>query len=208
MAEIYFYIDAAVAKNAVECGLKLSEYSQKTVIIKGEEKKCISALLNPKDDMYKYKSSAFRCLKFELPSDNCFVGDSFLYKVGLSSPEAMKIYTETLVPIDNYIFGSFRLPECLVTTTVLPDQISVLDKRLDSPVLFNSSEEFYVNNIIQIYKEENSDFNDAMLYYFYSKLSQEGKLKKIEDMDNKIAVFIDNEKGKFFSIKVPDIGKY
>lgn len=208
MAEIYFYIDSGIAENVAECGLKLSEYTEKAVIIKGEEKKCISALLNPKDDMDKYKSSGFKCLKFELPSGNCFVGDSYLYKVGLSSPEAMKMYTETIVPIDNYIFGSFRLPECLVTTTVLPDQISLLDKRLDSPVLFDNSEEFYVNNIIQIYKEENSDFNDAMLYYFYSKLSEEGKLKKVEDMGKKIAVFIDYEKDKFFSIKVPDIGKY
>ncbi len=208
MAEIYYYINSENAGGVVECGLKLSEHFSKDVMIKGEKKKCISALLNPKDDMDKYRSPYYKCLKFELPPDYCFVGDRYMYKVGLGYPEAMKIYIDTIVPINSYIFGSFRLPEGLVTTTVLPDQISVLDKRLDSPVLFDNSEEFYINNIIEIYKEENGDFNDAMLYYFYSRLAEDKKLKKIEDSEKKIAVFIDAGRGKTFSIKVPDISKY
>ena len=208
MAEIYFYVTADTADCTVECGLKLSEYAVKDVLINGEIKKCISALLNPKDDMEKYKSAEYKCLKFELPSNQCYIGDQYLYKVGLSFPEVMKIYTNSIVPINDYIFGLFRLPECLVTTTVLPGQISILDKRLDSPVLFDNSEEFYINNIIEIHKEEKSDFNDVMLYCFYCKLAEEKKLKKLEDGEKKIAVFIDTKRGKTFSIRVPDISKY
>ncbi len=208
MAEIYFYVTSKMVENAVECGLKLSEYSSRDLVIRGESKKCITGLLNPKDDMEKYKSADYKCLKFDLPSKFCFVGDTYLYKAGLSFSEAMKIYMETIVPINDYIFGAFRLPECLITTTVLPGQISILDKRLDSPVLFDNSEEFYINNIIEINREEHSDFNDIMLYYYYSKLTEMNKIKKVEDSANKIAVFIDQSKGKTISIKIPDISKY
>jgi hypothetical protein len=34
------------------------------------------------------------------------------------------------------------------------------------------------------------------------------KIKKVEDSANKIAVFIDQSKGKTISIKIPDISKY
>lgn len=208
MAEIYFYVESNAAENSVECGLKLSEYGSKDVVINGQTKKCITALLNPKDDMEKYKSADYKCLKFELPSKFCFIGDAYLYRAGLDSPELMKIYADTIVPINDYIFGSFRLPECLVSTTLLPGQISILDKRLDSPVLFDNSEEFYINNIIEINREENSDFNDAMLYCFFSTLALQDKLKKIEDKSRKIAVFIDEKNNKTISIKIPDVSRY
>ncbi len=207
MAEIYFYVGSNAAENAVECGLKLSEHASKYVVINEEVRKCITAFLNPKDDMEKYKSMDYKCLKFELPSKFCFVGDSYLYKAGLACPEVMKIYLNTIVPINNYIFGSFRLPECLITTTLLPGQISILDKRLDSPVLFDNSEEFYINNIIEINREENGDFNDAMLYCYYGTLARQNKLKKIEDNSKNIAVFIDESRNKTISIKIPDVLK-
>ncbi|MDP4182691.1 MAG: hypothetical protein Q8942_16580, partial [Bacillota bacterium] len=104
--EVYFYLRTELAEGAVDCGLKLSEHYSKAVLINGEEKKCISTLLNPKDDIEKYRSYEYKCLKFELPSNLCFVADKYLYDVGLNSTEAMKLYTESIKPVNNYAFGS------------------------------------------------------------------------------------------------------
>ncbi|MCX7747353.1 MAG: hypothetical protein N2645_10750 [Clostridia bacterium] len=208
MAEVYFYIPADQADNAVTCGLKLSKWSDKEIWIDGDFKKCISALLNPKDEMEKYRSSEYKCLKLELDSKYCFVGDKYLYQVGLEFPQVMDMYQESVMPVDKYIFGSFRLPECLVTSTIIEGQISILDKRLDSPVLFDKSEDLYVNNILENYKETHADFNDALLYYFYSKLAECGKVDKIEDSEKRIAIFLDKESQKAYTIKMPEISRY
>ena len=208
MVEVYYYVPADEVDNAVECGLKLSRWYDKEVVIAGDSKKCISVLLNPKDDMEKYKSETYRCVKLELAPDYCYVADKYLYQVGLEIPQVMDIYMRTIVPIKDYMFGAYRLPECLVTSTVIGDHISLLNKRLDSPVLFDNSEELYVNNIIETYKEQHEDFADSMLYYFYCSLVEKGKFEKFEDREGKISVFMDKRSGKAYTIKVPNMDKY
>ncbi|MCR4435017.1 MAG: hypothetical protein QHH06_06505 [Clostridiales bacterium] len=208
MIEVYYYLPSNEIEQAVECGIKLSRWFDKEVLIRGESKKCLSALLNPKDDPGRYRSGQYRCVKLQLLSNYCFVADKYLYDAGLHYPGIMKLYEESVVPVEEYIFGSYRLPECLVTSTVVPGQISLLDKRLDSPVLFSSSEELYVNNIIEAYKEAHQDFNDTLLYYFYCRLAQMGKVDKMEDDKKKIAIFLDRENRKSFTVKIPDMEDY
>ncbi len=106
--------------------------------------------------------------------------------------------------MENYIFGMYRIPECLVTTTVIGDMITLLNKRRDSPILFDNSEDLYINNLIQVNKEENPGFSDAVLYSFYSKLAELGRVKKVESPGKNTAVFIDEDKEEVYSLRVPD----
>jgi len=95
MVEVYYYIP----KEEVENGLKLSEYFDKEVVIGNTRQKCISALLNPKDDMEKYRSESLRCVKLELPPEYCFVADKYLYEIGLNHSEVMELYLK-IIPLD------------------------------------------------------------------------------------------------------------
>lgn len=205
MVEVYYYIPAEEAENIVACGLKLSQWFEKEVCIEGQSRRCIATLLNPRDDPDKFRSPELKCIKLELASDYCYVADRALYQVGLSSPDVMEIYENSIMPAEKYIFGTYRMPECLVTCTVIADQIRALDKHLDSPILYSNSEELYVNNIIEGYKEEYRNFNDTMLYCFYSKLSDEGALTKVEGEDNGLAVFLRPDGEKVFAVRIPDM---
>lgn len=207
LIEVYYYIPANEVDYAVECGIKLSKWYDKEVYFNGDKKKCISCLLNPKDDIQKYKSSNFQCLKLQLSPNYCFAADRYLYNIGLNYPDVMWMYSKSIIPVNEYIFGSYRLPECLVTSTVIGEQVSSLDRRLDSPVLYNNSEELYINNIIENYRERYSDFNDSLLYYFYCKLAETEKIDKIEDSENRIAVFIDKENNRSYTVRIPDINR-
>ena len=206
MVEVYYYLPVGEVENAVECGMKLSKWFDKEVEINGDTKKCITAFLNPKDDIEKYKSPDLKCVKLELESRYCFIADKFLYNVGMTFPKALELFNKSLIPIEKYIFGSYRIPECLVLSTIIAGQVEVLDKRLDSPVLFGNSEELYINKIVEAYREEYDDFNDAMLYSFYCKLVEAGKMEVIKDYEKKIAVFIDKDKN--YTIMIPDMEKY
>lgn len=205
MIEVYFYIHEYDAVIVAECGMSLQRWHDREVIIAGEKKKCISALLNPRDDLDKYRSRDYRCLKINLPANTCYAAEKYFYNAGLSDDRIMELYINSIIPVENYVYGTYRLPECLITTTMLPDRISITGSKLDSPVLFGSSEELYINNIIELNKEEDSGFSDAMLYFFYCGLAERNKIVKIEDTDKKIAVFVDKDKGKTIVIKVPEI---
>lgn len=208
MVDIYFYIPKNKLEYIVDCGLKLSDWFDREIPLNGEMRKCISMLLNPRDDIEKYKSEDYECLKIEVEPQYCYIADRFLYEASEISRNARELYIKTIIPVESYIFGMYRLPECLVLSTLISNQIGVVDKRLDSPVLFESSEKLYTSNMLEIYREENENFNDALLYYFFNKLAEIKKVDKIEDKDKKIAVFFDRACDKTFCIRIPDENKY
>lgn len=206
MAEVYYYVPVEDSDYVIECGLKLSRWFDKEVVIQGKNKKCFSALLNPKDDMEKFNDKSLRCIKLDPPPEYCYVADKYLYKIGLNIPEVIELYYSSIIPIKNYIFGIYRLPECLVTTTAIQGQTDLLNKAQDIPVLFNYSEELYINNLMESNKETYECFEDMILYCFYSRLAEEKIMRKIEDKKTGVALFFYNdnkidEKAKI--IKIP-----
>lgn len=205
MIEVYYYLPAEELDVSVECGLKLSKWFEKEVIIEGDLKKCMTAWLNPKDNIGKYKSDEFICVKLEISPKYCFVADKNLYRTALKNPELMNLYLKSIIPVEKYIFGSYRLPECLITSTVIGEYVSVLNKRIDTPILFERSETLYINNLIETSREKNNNFYDVLLYYYYSKLANSGKFDKIEDNDTGICLFINKRNGEWFVFKIPDI---
>lgn len=205
MADVFYYVPNSEVSNSVSCGLKLTQWGEKEIETEGITRNCIRALLNPKDDINKYKSDNFKCLKLEIKLRHCFVGDSLLYIAGLENPEVMELYKESIVPAENYVFGTYRIPECLVTSTVISDQIAVLDKRLDLPILYDNSEDLYESNLIENYREEYRNFNDIMLYTFNLRLVEEGKVSMITDEKNGLAIFQNNSTKSIFTVKIPTL---
>ncbi|MDF2524385.1 MAG: hypothetical protein K0R31_2026 [Clostridiales bacterium] len=208
MVDAYFYLPAEKLEDVMNCGMKLSEWFNREAVICGELRKCISALLHPKDDYLGYKSDKIQCIKLEVSSESCYVADRSLYLIGLENSDVRDLYTKSIRPVKEYLFGSYRLPECLIIGTVIAEQISLLDKRMDSPLLFNSSEELYINNILELYKEKHSNFNDTLIYYFYCMLKEKGKVDKIEDTGSNVAVFRDKDTGLYTTVKIPEIKEY
>lgn len=207
MTEVYYYVKSENVSNIIDCGLKLSAYYNKEVVIDDEKKLCLSGLINPKDDLELYKSSAFKCLKLQVKTGKCFVADRFIYDTFKAQGQDMESYYKTIVPIEQYSFGSYRLPECLVTTTILAGEASVLDKRMDSPVIYSNSEELYINNILQELREQYAEIDDSLLYYFLDKLADLAKLDKIEDSNTGTAIF-KNQSGRKYCVKKPDLNNF
>lgn len=208
MIEVYFHIPNEHADVAVECGLKLSQWSSREVAVEGTVKKCITAFLNPRDDVDKFKSRDYRCIKLSLMPKYCYVADNHLYQLGEKFPEVMEMYEKSIVPIEQYAFGTYRLPECLITGTVVGDDIAVLDRRLDSPILFTNSEELYISNLIAGYKDTHEDFDDALLYHFYGALAGMGRLRKVESEEKGISLFVDERENRTYTVRIPDMSTY
>ncbi len=192
--EVYYYIPVAEKEDALSCGIKLSVKAEKKVVINGYSTPCISALLNPKDDMSRYNSDRFACLRIELKPEYCFIADKSLY----GSEKTRELYNRSIVSPMNYIFGTYRLPECLVTCTILPDSISLMNRIIDSPVLYDSSEKLYIANLVEKFNEDYPDFCETALFIFLDKLAGAGKLKKIES--GNMAVF-EGQDGKVYTLK-------
>jgi len=203
VAEVYFYVPAEKAGNAADCGIKLSEWYNREVYIEGSIKKCMAALLNPRDEYDKFRSDKYRCLRIDIQPKYCYVADRFLYEAGKSSQKARELYERSVTPIENYVLGEYRFPEALVTSTVLGEHVSILGKKLDTPLLYGNSQELYFSGLTTRLREENDELDDIFLYLYFKWLSDHGKAEVIEDMAGGIAVFLLKEDNKPYTFRVP-----
>ena len=206
MPEVYYFVKTEDVDDILDCGMKLSSFHDKKVVIDGVEKLCFSTLLNPKDDMEKYRDSNFTCIKLQVANKYCFAADKFIYDALNCAAQSLELYYDSIIPLENYTFGTYRLPECLVTTTILEGEAKVLDKRMDSPVIYTNSEQLYINNVIETLSEKNEELEDCMLYSLLDRLYELGSVEKIENQGPN-TIFKDSV-DRIYCIKRPNMDKF
>lgn len=196
--ELYFYISVTEAEEAAECGISLESHFSRSFKINGDMMKCIVALLNPKDDPDKYNSDAFACLCIQPDMRYSFVIDGAVYAAGLAGQQ-------DALPLNDYIYGSFRLPECLITSTVLPGKVRIAGRVLDAPLLYDNSKDFYIECLFEKYRENEPDFLEDVLYRYFDALVSEnnGEIEKFTDAASGLAIFKKRGENGFVPLGIP-----
>jgi len=87
--------------------------------------------------MTKYNSEHYTCLKISLYPEQCYV----LNEVQLIITPKDGIYN--LIPLNDYIYGSFENPRVVFNTSILPEQIEILNDTIDEPILFENSRDLF-----------------------------------------------------------------
>ncbi len=206
MPEVYYYVSSDKVSDILDCGLKLSAFFDKEVMIEGDVQQCFAGLINPRDDMGSYNSDSLTCIKINVRSDKCYVADRFVYDTIKEKPENLELYNKSVIPLEKYIFGTYRKPECLITSTILAGEAARLDRCMDLPVIYENSETLYINNIINNFREQYDKFDDYLLYSFFSRLEEIGKVNTIKSSDGGKAVFT-TESGEIYCIRKPELNK-
>ena len=81
MATIYFYVNSSKLNETLRYGIKLSQNFLYNIPIKGVEKKCMVGLLNPKDEIHKFQSEEYVCLKLNLYPEQCYIINEDKYRI-------------------------------------------------------------------------------------------------------------------------------
>jgi cellulose synthase/poly-beta-1,6-N-acetylglucosamine synthase-like glycosyltransferase len=131
MVRVYYYISRKEAATAVECGLKLSEWFDRKTTFGSNEKRFIAMYQKPQDDMHKFLSSDFACLEIEISEAHCHMADRLLYNgMSVNRQHNMESYAGSIIPYDRYLEGMYRYPEYLVSATIMPEQVVVINRGL------------------------------------------------------------------------------
>lgn len=136
MSVIYYYTKNENLPIFLKYGIRLSKNFNAELNINGYVKPFLIGLLNPKDDFEKYNSNEYTCLKLDVLDDHLRVIDKEL--INNYGGEQLA-YTQ----INNYIFGTLKNPIVLIDTSIISDKISVYNKIMDLPLLFDNSEDFF-----------------------------------------------------------------
>lgn len=156
MSIIYYYTKNDNLPIYLKYGIRLSKNFDKELNVSGYKKPFLIGFLNPKDDIKKYDSSFYTCLKLDVLPNHCKVVD-------FSSND---VFDELInfIPLDEYVFGTFKNPIVLIDTSIISDKISLYNKIMDIPILYDNSEDFF-------YEVQISKFlNDFPLKDIYNAL--------------------------------------
>ena len=191
MVHVYFYIPEQDVPLVVECGLSLQQWADKEGNILGGIRRCLTAYLDPVDapDCFRKDCSGYMCLKLSVAQVYCRVADADLYEIGKFDHEIAALFWERMLPVSDYIFGTFAKPVVLVTSTIIPGRVFPANLRRDSLRLSESNEAIYRNNLIDRLERENPNIKNDMLYEYYSRLVKLGYCKESRSEDSKLAVF-------------------
>ncbi|HBN83197.1 MAG TPA: hypothetical protein DDZ89_05080 [Clostridiales bacterium] len=200
MAEVYKHVLKEHAQDIIICGLKLSQYGLITIRNGESMTRFIPAFFNPKDEVPYYGKDEYACLRITIPNNYCKVGNDFLRNDNNSVLN--DLFVKSIIPVEEYQFGTYRNPVCLISRTVQDGEIALTGKHLDYPVIVDDSEELYLHNIINNKTEKNSDWLDAVLYSYYCDLADKGHIVKIESYDSGISVFINKDR-QIITLKMP-----
>lgn len=144
MHYVYLYVEKNVANDCIKYGMKLSEYADRIITLNEVEKTGITAFLSPQDST-KYDSFDYVCLKTNIEDDmeNVFVCNNL---------DTTNNFANTnFHQFKSYIVGSFENPSCIITTSLLPENIFLYNKIIDTPLIVQNSRRFYYQkNILDL----------------------------------------------------------
>ena len=159
MSIIYRYVRKELANDVLKYGIRLSKQYDKEINLNGYLKPCICGLLNPKDDE-KFYSDDYVGLKIDVSNDYCKIIDT-------SSENEQS----DIIEFSEFFLWTFEAPKVLITSSILPEKISVLNKDIDVPVLYdNSKDYFYSCRITEMLDEMSAKEAYSVLKNYYDKL--------------------------------------
>ena len=134
MQDLYIYINKNDVDTCLKYGIKLSEYSNKILKLQNMEKRGILAFLSPKDsDLYIDEN--YECIRVNIKDLNTIIYN----KLCENTPLIDEFYCD----ISEYSIGDYELPEAIICSSILQENLSIYNKILDKPLLVQNSREFY-----------------------------------------------------------------
>lgn len=192
MLDLYIYVDKEKIDDCLKYGIKLSEYENKILKIKNVTKHGIIAYLSPKDSRL-YIDSNYECIRINTNDLNAIVYNTICENDN-------KLLEEFYCDIKEYNIGDYEMPEAIICSSVLPENMKLYNKILDKPLVVQNSREFYyekcINDII--------DSDVFSKYELYQTLLILGDQKEVFDVEkhNNVKIYKDKISGKKYTKKI------
>ena len=188
MQDLYIYINKNDVDTCLKYGIKLSEYSNKILKLQNMEKRGILAFLSPKDsDLYIDEN--YECIRVNIKNLNTIIYN----KLCENTPLIDEFYCD----ISEYSIGDYELPEAIICSSILQENLSIYNKILDKPLLVQNSREFYyeksINDIL-----DSDKFSKYELYQMLLILGDQKKVFKVEKKEN-LKLYKDPINGKIYT---------
>jgi len=162
--KVFFSVPDSTVEDICDCGLKVSDYKNRTFLQGENAADFIAAQLNPNDLDKLHSHTVIRLV----PDDShSFIAEGAFYDEHIMCMQSggddfwLRKYVATVIPVAQYKFGMYRKPEYLINRTLFPEQIELFDRRKGEPILYNNSAELYIGKSVRAAEELCDDFYEV-----------------------------------------------
>ncbi|HOD93135.1 MAG TPA: hypothetical protein PLT91_02365 [Clostridia bacterium] len=182
----YFHVPNVKVKDAVAFGMKLSEYGDSFIKTGSGLKTVIVSYLCPADDIKKYNIPGYTCLCIDVPIEKTYVIEGAYLEM-----ENANALAASLIKASDYRLGTYRKPLVLITTTIFSENIKVLGKFMDVPIIVDDSSELYLKSALEELENNDNHYYEKALSG-YLTVSEDAR--KIGEKNGYIEYLLNNKK--------------
>ena len=188
MQDLYIYVDKNKLDDCLKYGIKLSEFGNKVLKLSDVSKRGIQAFLSPKDSEM-YLSDEYSCIRVVSKNLTAIVFNKIC--------ENTSLIDNFICNIEDYKIGNYELPEAIICSYILPENLQLYNKILDKPLLVQNSREFYYEKCIN----EIMETDMFSKYELYQTLLILGDQKKVFNVskENNVKMYTDSISGKQYT---------
>lgn len=190
MQDLYIYVDKNKLDDCLKYGIKLSEFENKVLKLSNVSKHGIQAFLSPKDSEL-YLSEDHGCIRV--------ISNNLTAIVFNKICENTTLIDDFICDIEDYRIGNYELPEAIICSSILPENLQLYNKILDKPLLVQNSREFYYEKCINEIMETDM-FSKYELYQTLLILGDQKKLFNVSK-ENNVKMYTDSISGKKYTKK-------
>lgn len=190
MQDLYIYVEKSKLDDCLKYGIKLSEFENRVLKLSDVSKRGIQAFLSPKD-CELYLDDNYSCIRVISKELSAIVFNRIC--------ENTSLIDEYNCDIENYKLGNYELPEAIICSSILPENLQLYNKILDKPLLVQNSREFYYEKCIN----EIMETDMFSKYELYQTLLILGDQKKVFNVskENNVKMYTDSISGKTYTKK-------
>ena len=190
MQDLYIYVDKNKVDDCLKYGIKLSEYENRVLKLSNVSRRGIQAFLSPKDSEL-YLDDSYGCIRVVSKNLTAIVFNKIC--------ENTSLIDDFMCNIEDYRIGNYELPEDIICSSILPENLQLYNKILDKPLLVQNSREFYYEKCINEIMETDM-FSKYELYQTLLILGDQKKLFSVSK-ENNVKMYTDSISGKKYTKK-------
>lgn len=191
--KLFYSIPSKDSERILSCGFSSADYRDGEAVIDEKKVNCLIAYIVPGDVVIPEGNIL---LEIDMEAESVCVAEG-AFKTAEDS-DAQKLYEESFVRLSDYRFGDYARPECLITSSLLPEQIQRYDGRRGFPLVYERSESLYEEKTFHKFCEKYGDIRMYGMRCCCEALHKAGKMSKKRSGVN--LVFTDLKTGERFVI--------
>jgi hypothetical protein len=184
LSTVYYFCDREKLDLALRDGLMIKDFADRKIGYKDMNTLAIAGYLNPQDNKQKKNDMQYVCLELSTDNNTCYATDKDLFESHKYNPldhDIRSRYYKSLISLEKYRYGQYRVAEVLIHRDVAPANIKLYSSKDRGIVNFSDEFNPYYGCLLEEVREEKG--NEYIIYLYCEEMVNNQTFEFVNEID-------------------------